>query len=724
MGLKDILKPIRDRLDDLMPTPTPDRREWQHRQQREALKGFAYFESFEELHAWSTEDVDPLQVSNTLLISRAPLSKYGKATITLIHDYAGNYKDYESCQGFDVSEENYCCEYLQYVDAFVYFSHKLVCVPPPTWTNTLHRNGVKSLGTFIIEPGSCHVEKILQSESVLADDGRLMTRYPVASQLAKIARAYGFDGWLMNIEKTIPSQYWSADKMCNFLNQLRSDMPAGHSVMWYDALTVENEVIYQNSMTMKNLPFFEASNSILTNYHWDPVKVRDAHVLSKSRELDWHNVNFGVDVWAQTKRPEKNKRITWPEEHGGGTRTSLAVKELARSGCSVGIFGPAMAYQHFGQYGKAVDETMWFGVPLPEDLRCDCGEKAQAFHPENIFNGIAKFAKSYTAGSAGFLYTNFERAFEVRGEKSGLRAHVGAQSVLPNIQSESIHQDVLLRGEVRDGRFLITTLSRGEDFWNIQSSKPIASIQLFKIDMTFTQPIRIRIKYSAKLSPNLGTIKFFLTQHGRAQYIEGQVHMESGSCVFEAIVVGDKLAEDPRRKNPRSGDLGVYLFSGQENFSRQTARVPIVEIHEISMQPADSPNNKYSIRNIQVAKAGIDDLAHRRLTWDFQEQISKFRDCAAEKPRLADGSLDQRPWSDTTGPFSYFKISVDGEEIGRAYALQFILPEHLAGRLEDDKVIQVKVIGVTFWGDEFSSEVTEIPNLAAEWEMVDRMIVM
>ncbi|EOA37252.1 hypothetical protein CARUB_v10010798mg, partial [Capsella rubella] len=31
------------------------------------------------------------------------------------------------------------------------FSHSLVTLPPPCWTNTAHRHGVKVLGTFIIE---------------------------------------------------------------------------------------------------------------------------------------------------------------------------------------------------------------------------------------------------------------------------------------------------------------------------------------------------------------------------------------------------------------------------------------------------------------------------------------------------------------------------------------------------------------------------------------------
>lgn len=40
------------------------------------------------------------------------------------------------------------------IDVFVYFSHSLVTLPPPCWTNTAHKRGVKVLYIFLELPRS------------------------------------------------------------------------------------------------------------------------------------------------------------------------------------------------------------------------------------------------------------------------------------------------------------------------------------------------------------------------------------------------------------------------------------------------------------------------------------------------------------------------------------------------------------------------------------------
>ncbi|KAG2318029.1 hypothetical protein Bca52824_021151 [Brassica carinata] len=72
------------------------------------------------------------------------------------------------------------------MDVFVYFSHSLVTIPPPCWTNTAHRHGVKVLGTFITE----------WDEGKATCNEMLSTKEPAqmyAERLAELATSLGFD---------------------------------------------------------------------------------------------------------------------------------------------------------------------------------------------------------------------------------------------------------------------------------------------------------------------------------------------------------------------------------------------------------------------------------------------------------------------------------------------------------------------------------------------------
>jgi endo-beta-N-acetylglucosaminidase D len=236
LGWKDILRPIRDGYRHLFPSPdtgpTPEAREKQRR--IDSLKGFTYFDTFDQLKAWSEAQSDPLQRANTPLLKRPPVSKNDKlrkADILLCHDYSGNYRSYESANGIGLDEESYSCEQLQFVDSFIYFSHKLVCIPPPAWTTHLHRNGVKSVGTFLVEPQTKDSDRLLKR--ALDQDVEERNSSPtLATKLASIAKHYGFDGWLINIEKSFARQAWDPNALQAFLVQLKEELGTDNCLIW------------------------------------------------------------------------------------------------------------------------------------------------------------------------------------------------------------------------------------------------------------------------------------------------------------------------------------------------------------------------------------------------------------------------------------------------------------------------------------------------------------
>ncbi|THY32756.1 hypothetical protein D6D01_02470 [Aureobasidium pullulans] len=436
MGWKDILRPIRDGLRDNLPSKQPhDNPEKNVRRQQDLLKGFTYFDSFQDLDDWHPDQAYSFQRANTPLLPRSGSTVVkGKSNITLIHDFSGNYHDYENVHGSFVDQPSYSGEYMQSIDTFVYFSHKLICVPPPSWINTLHRNGVKALGTFLVEPQSVGISKILHRS--LADNQTW--EYALATQLTHIARFYGFDGWLINIEKTFPIADWSLQCLQGFLEQLRSSFGDG-CVIWYDSLTCKNTINYQNALTEHNILLAKAAGSILTNYVWSAESAARSKAFALQNGFDPVKILCGIDVWAQSSEGPGRLRETYPKEIGGGTGTGLGVAKLAEVGLGSGLFAPAWPYEHFPSRSdsEAVERSMWTGNPLPETLCCSCTVRDRHAIRNYMTEPILKNAHEFPAGSENFFYTDFKQGFEQfvcasgTAEKNRAVAGLISKSVLP-----------------------------------------------------------------------------------------------------------------------------------------------------------------------------------------------------------------------------------------------------------------------------------------------------
>jgi len=82
------------------------------------------------------------------------------------------------------------------LDAFIYFSHRLVTIPPPGWVNAAHTHGVPVLGTLITEwdAGAAACARLF---------GSVGAAEAAAEALASIAAWHGFEGWLVNIENAV-----------------------------------------------------------------------------------------------------------------------------------------------------------------------------------------------------------------------------------------------------------------------------------------------------------------------------------------------------------------------------------------------------------------------------------------------------------------------------------------------------------------------------------------
>jgi endo-beta-N-acetylglucosaminidase D len=230
-SLKSLLRPLRNTiLSSASPKETPRQtpREREVERNLARIKGFTYLKSMDELLRWDESLEDPIQRSNIPLLPRSSTEEGGKAKTMVVHDFGSAYHEYEAnnaCIG--VEEEAFSLGgggEMQSIEIFCYFAHYLVSAPPASWVNLCHRNGVKVLGTFIIEPQTPgeEVGRILLERD---EDGAFI----VVKKLGEIARWIGFEGWIVNIEGVFHDEVWNLDLMTGFLKELRES----GIVVWY-----------------------------------------------------------------------------------------------------------------------------------------------------------------------------------------------------------------------------------------------------------------------------------------------------------------------------------------------------------------------------------------------------------------------------------------------------------------------------------------------------------
>ncbi|XP_065870456.1 cytosolic endo-beta-N-acetylglucosaminidase 1-like isoform X2 [Euphorbia lathyris] len=278
----------------------------------EELDSRAYFDSF---HFPFNKSSVPLPTSAVSLPNRRRL--------LVCHDMQGGYGDDKWVQGGS-NPDAYAIWHWYLIDVFVYFSHNLVSLPPPSWTNAAHRHGVKVLGTFLAEweEGRQTCNKLLETEE---------SARKYAERLAELSVALGFDGWLINMEiKLDVAQIANLKEFVRHLTQIMHLSLPGSLVIWYDAITVYGQLKWQDQLNENNKPFFDICDGIFVNYTWKNSYPKLSASVSGNRK---HDVYMGIDVFG---------RNTFG---GGQWNTSVALELLKNEDVSAAMFAPGWVYE-------------------------------------------------------------------------------------------------------------------------------------------------------------------------------------------------------------------------------------------------------------------------------------------------------------------------------------------------------------------------------------------
>ncbi|KAG2497145.1 hypothetical protein HYH03_004736 [Edaphochlamys debaryana] len=262
--------------------------------------------------------------------------------LLVCHDMMGGYLADRFVQGAPEPGAYRLWQWPQ-IDVFIYFSHRMVTLPPPGWVAAAHRNGVRVLGTFITEweEGRSRCERLFASPAAART---------AADQLAALAAHGGFEGWLVNIENGLDPAL--VPNVTHFVAHLRARMAAAVGpqalVIWYDAMTTEGRLAWQDGLTRLNAPFFDAADALFVNYKWTESAPAAVAAAAGSRATE---VYMGVDVFGRGS-------------YGGGKDNCPVALAAARaSGLSAALFAPGWVYEEFDRATfEPRQEAFWAAI--------------------------------------------------------------------------------------------------------------------------------------------------------------------------------------------------------------------------------------------------------------------------------------------------------------------------------------------------------------------------
>ncbi|KAK7305920.1 hypothetical protein VNO77_43833 [Canavalia gladiata] len=292
----------------------------------EELESRSYFESFHY----------PFNKASVPFSCSLP----NRRRLLVCHDMAGGYLDDKWIQG-GTNPDAYAIWHWHLIDVFVYFSHSLVTIPPPCWTNTAHRHGVKVLGTFITE----------WDEGRAACDTLLSTKESAqmyAERLAELAVDLGFDGWLINMEvKLDPGKISNLKEFVYHLSSTMHSSLPGSLVIWYDSVTIDGKLDWQDQLNENNKPFFDICDGIFVNYTWKEGYPRLSAEVASDRKFD---VYMGIDVFGRNT-------------YGGGQwNAHVALDVLRKNDISAAIFAPGWVYETKQAPDFQTAQNNWWGL--------------------------------------------------------------------------------------------------------------------------------------------------------------------------------------------------------------------------------------------------------------------------------------------------------------------------------------------------------------------------
>lgn len=572
------------------------------------------------------------------------------------------------------SSDVYSFTYWQYVDTYTYWGGSggegIFCIPTAEVIDAAHKNGVPITGTVFFPQDSSHTEW-LRTFAAQAPDGS----YPVADKMLEMAAYYGFDGYFFN-EETSGFNATDSANMRRAMQYMQDHKPsANFQVIWYDSMTVNGYVSWQNQLNAQNGAFLQegtkrTSDYMFLNFNWNNSYITNSvnHANSLGRSP--------FDVLA-----------TWDVQGGAYNTSGLNSKlAVAREGgaatgkprISLGFYCPNSTLsmsKNANDFLNVHDSRFWTGVngdPSVSDTRTT-----------GNWVGVAQFAADRTAATKLPFVTSFNTGLGYNYYQNGWIAKTG------NWSNRSM-QDILptWRWIVQSDGSKLTASFDLTDAWlggtslklagNLTAGKP-NTIKLFstKLDLKAGKIYELKAAYKGsaneKSSAKIGL--YTTPDYSQVQwinvYLSGSpsnrwmtmasiLDMEAADRTIYGLALQLESAEDLADFRFNLGQLGLY-----EN---GTDEIPMAT-------PATVTLDDYLVHDAKNAEA--------RVYWD----------------EIKDPKFDHYNVYQTSGDGTRRYL---GATINNAYYIPDII--HEAG--SDDITIEVVPVDKMMWENSASAKLT------------------
>lgn len=193
-------------------------------------------------------------------------------------------------------------------------------------------------------------------------------------------------------------------------------------------------------------------------------------------------------------------------------------------------------------------------------------------------------------------------------------------------------------------------------------------LRLYNLSMPTQSSLIARITYQRPRVSRSTYTGFYLAYHSPETeppllytYHPLKSYSASPSAHTDAITQAILIPNLPHRAH-RLVELGTYISLPRTPATNpDPAPLHLLTIQHISILPAPTTRkpSDHRITDLRIATRGEGPYMQKRLVWQFHS--------------TGGTTQDGLPYSSSTGPFSYFLVSVDGRRIGRAYACEFAL---------------------------------------------------